>query len=134
MVPIEKMDSCEFDELVERALAKVPRRFRVRMKNLAVVVEPEPSKSHLRRLGGSRGSSLLGLYEGRPLTERSVSDGFVLPDRITLFQGPHERLARDLDHLREMIEDTVWHEVAHYFGMDERQVRAAESRRVKRSF
>jgi len=128
------MDSRAFDELVERALAKVPRRFRARMRNLAVVVEREPSKSQLRRLGGSRGSSLLGLYEGRPLTERSVSDGFVLPDRITLFQGPHERLARDLDHLREMIEDTVWHEVAHYFGMDERQVRAAESRRVKRSF
>jgi predicted Zn-dependent protease with MMP-like domain len=128
------MDSRAFDELVERALAKLPRRFRARMRNLAVVVESEPSKSQLRRMGGSRGSTLLGLYEGRPLTERSVSDGFVLPDRITLFQGPHERLARDLDHLREMIEDTVWHEVAHYFGMDERQVRAAESRRVKRSF
>jgi len=126
------MDPREFDEMVEQALAKVPRRFRARMVNLAMVVEREPSKSQLGRLGSSLGSSLLGLYEGRPLTERSVSDGFVLPDRITIFQGPHERLARDLDHLRQMVEDTVWHEVAHYFGMDERQVRAAESRRVKR--
>jgi len=128
------MDAREFDELVERALAKLPRRFRARMRNLAMVVESEPSKSQLRKLGGSRRSTLLGLYEGRPLTERSVSDGFMLPDRITIFQGPHERLARNPDHLREMVEDTVWHEVAHYFGMDERRVRAAESRRIKRSF
>lgn len=126
------MDAREFDELVERALAKVPKRFRARMRNLAMVVENEPSKSQLRKLGGSPGTTLLGLYEGRPLTERSVSDGFALPDRITLFQGPHERLARSPDHLRELVEDTVWHEVAHYFGMDERQVRAAEHRRLTR--
>ena len=126
------MDPREFDELVERALAKVPRRFRARMQNVAIVVESEPSNSQLGRLGGSRGTTLLGLYEGRPLTQRSVSDSFTLPDRITLFQGPHERLARSPDHLREMVEDTVWHEVAHYFGMDERQVRSAERRRLKR--
>src|SRR5213595_2790894 len=82
-------------------LAKVPRRFRARMLNVAMVVESEPSKRQLRKLGGSPRTSLLGLYEGRPLTERSVSDGFLMPDRITIFQGPHERLARDLDHLRE---------------------------------
>jgi predicted Zn-dependent protease with MMP-like domain len=124
------MNPREFDELVERALAKVPRRFRARMRNLAIVVETEPSEGQLHKLGGSRGTTLLGLYEGRPLTERSVSDGFTLPDRITLFQGPHERLARSPDQLRELVEDTVWHEVAHYFGMDERQVRAAERRRL----
>src|SRR5437773_31225 len=98
------MGAREFDALVEQALAKLPRRFRARMRNLAMVVESEPSKSQIRNLGGSPQSSLLGLYEGRPLTERSVSDGFVLPDRITIFQGPHERLARNLDHLREMVE------------------------------
>ena len=114
------MDPREFDELVERALAKVPRRFRARMRTLAIVVETEPSEGQLRKLGGPRGTTLLGLYEGRPLTERSVSDGFTLPDRITLFQGPHERLARSPDQLRELVEDTVWHEVAHYFGLDER--------------
>src|SRR5262249_35736734 len=92
-------------------------------------VESEPSRAQLARL---RGSTLLGLYEGRPLTVRSVSDGFVMPDRITIFQGPHERLARSPEHLRELVEDTLWHEVAHYFGMDERQVRTAESRRWKR--
>jgi predicted Zn-dependent protease with MMP-like domain len=121
------MTQKDFDEMVEQAYAKVPRRFRSRMRNVAVVVESEPSRRQLSRLGG--GGTLLGLYEGRPLTVRSVSDSFTLPDRITIFQGPHERLARSPEHLRQMVEDTVWHEVAHYFGMDERQVRAAESRR-----
>ena len=126
-----RMDPRAFDELVERALAKVPKRFRTRMRNVAIVVESEPSKRQLR---GSPQSTLLGLYEGRPLTVRSVSDSFVLPDRITIFQGPHERLARSPDHLQELVDDTVWHEVAHYFGMDEARVRSAERRRrvVKR--
>jgi predicted Zn-dependent protease with MMP-like domain len=72
---------------------------------------------------------LLGLYEGRPLTKRSVFESFAMPDRITIFQGPHERLARGPEHLAKLVEDTVWHEVAHYFGMNELQVRAAERRR-----
>jgi predicted Zn-dependent protease with MMP-like domain len=53
-----------------------------------------------------------------------------MPDRITIFQGPHERLARSPVHLEKLLEDTVWHEVAHYFGMDERTVRQAERRRA----
>lgn len=78
------------------------------------------------------GHTLLGLYEGRPLTERSVFQSFTMPDRISIFQGPHERLARGREHLAQLVEDTVWHEVAHYFGMDERQVRAAERRRKQK--
>jgi predicted Zn-dependent protease with MMP-like domain len=123
------MGSREFDELVEQAYTKIPRRFRTRMHNVAIVVEREPSPRQIRSLAGSTTSTLLGLYEGRPPTMRSVSDSFVMPDRITIFQGPHERLARSPDHLRELVEQTIWHEVAHYFGMDERQVRAAEYRR-----
>ena len=75
----------------------------------------------------------MGLYEGRPLTERSVFESFAMPDRITIFQGPHERLAKSPEDLPRLVADTVWHEVAHYFGMDELQVRAAEKkRRVRR--
>ena len=80
-----------------------------------------------------RGCTLLGLYQGRPLTQRGVSESFTMPDRITIFQGPHERLARGEAHLKQMVEDTVWHEVAHYFGMDEQQVRAAERKRGRRA-
>jgi predicted Zn-dependent protease with MMP-like domain len=123
------MSPQDFDRLVEGAYARIPARFRKRMKNIALVVEAEPSPLQLTRGRVPRGGTLLGLYEGRPLTARSVFDNFAMPDRITIFQGPHERLARGPEELAKMVEDTVWHEVAHYFGMDELQVRAAERRR-----
>jgi predicted Zn-dependent protease with MMP-like domain len=124
------MKAQEFDLLVERACAKIPRRFRRRLANLAFVVETEPSPEQLRVARVPPGQTLLGLYRGRPLTHRSVSDSFVMPDQIVIFQGPHERMARNLVHLEKMVEDTVWHEVAHYFGMDEARVRRAERRRA----
>ncbi|MGA9623198.1 MAG: metallopeptidase family protein [Bryobacteraceae bacterium] len=123
------MNPAEFDRLVAAAYARIPARFRKRMKNIAMVVEPEPAPAQLARGRVPRGSTLLGLYEGRPLTKRSVFESFAMPDRITIFQGPHERLAGSPEQLAKLVEDTVWHEVAHYFGMDELQVRAAERRR-----
>jgi len=118
-----------FDLLVEDAYAHIPGRFRRRLKNLALIVEPEPSPAQLARARVAPGNTLLGLYEGRPLTRRSVFDSFSMPDRITIFQGPHERLAQSPDHLARLVKDTVWHEVAHYFGMDELEVRTAERKR-----
>ncbi len=112
------MSPADFDKLVERALRAIPPRFRRRLRNVAFIVEDEPPVPNL-----------LGLYQGRPLIARSVSDSFTMPDRITIFQGPHERLTRDPRRLRKLVEDTVWHEVAHYFGMDEGEVRRAERRR-----
>jgi predicted Zn-dependent protease with MMP-like domain len=109
-----RMDPAEFDKLVERAMRSIPGRFRKRLKNLVFIVEPEPPVPNL-----------LGLYQGYPMTHRGVSDSFTLPDRITIFQGPHERVARSQRHLEELVEETVWHEVGHYFGMDEARVRRA---------
>lgn len=123
------MRSEEFDAIVERCYRRIPPRFRSRLENVAIVVEKEPGSDQLRSGRVPHGSTLLGLYEGRPLTRRHVSDGFVLPDKITIFQGPIERMARSDRDLEQIIYDTLWHEIAHYFGMDERQVRAAERRR-----
>jgi predicted Zn-dependent protease with MMP-like domain len=111
----------EFDRLVEECMEVIPRRFRGRLKNVVFLVEREPPRP-----------GLLGLYHGRPLTVRSVAESFALPDRITIYQGPHERMARDPADLRRLVEETVWHEVAHYFGLNEEQVRRAERRRVRR--
>jgi predicted Zn-dependent protease with MMP-like domain len=119
----------EFRRLVTMAYDVIPDYFRIRMENIAVVVEAEPSADQLARARVPRGGTLFGLYEGRPLTVRSVFDSFGMPDRITIFQGPHERAARSPEHLAKLVEDTMWHEVAHYFGMDEAQVRSAERRR-----
>ncbi len=127
------MTAHEFDKVVERAVASIPWRFRRRMANIAVIVEPEPSAAQLRAAGVRPGNTLLGLYRGRPLTKRSVSDGFVMPDQIVIFQRPHEEMARGPEHLEKLVEETVWHEVAHYFGMNEARVRRAEARRIGRT-
>ena len=119
----------EFDAVVERALKRIPRRFRRRLENVAIVVEREPSARQLAAGRVPRGDTLLGLYEGRPLPVRSVAEAFVMPDRITIFQGPLERMSRSFDDLERNVYETLWHEIAHFFGMDERQVRAAERRR-----
>lgn len=99
-------------------MAVIPPRFRRKLQNVAFIVEREPPRP-----------GLLGLYQGRPLPRRSVAESFAFPDRITLYQGPHERMARDRSDLLRLLRETIWHEVAHYFGMDERQVRLAERRR-----
>jgi predicted Zn-dependent protease with MMP-like domain len=126
------MTANEFDELVQGAYGRIPSQFRKRLQNVAMLVEAEPSPAQLAEAGVGPGGTLLGLYQGRPLPQRSVFESFAMPDRITIFQGPHERLAHSEAQLKQMVEDTVWHEVAHYFGMDERQVRAAERRRASR--
>jgi predicted Zn-dependent protease with MMP-like domain len=127
------MRTSDFDQIVEGALRTIPARFRSRMRNVAVVVEDEPAASQLNASGIAFGKTLLGLYEGRPLTHRSVFEPFHLPDRITVFQGPHERLARNREDLERLVEQTLWHEIAHHFGMNEREVRAAERlRRMRR--
>jgi len=123
------MDRGAFDRLVAEAYQKIPRRFRRRLHNVAILVEDEPAPAQLARNRVPRGGTLLGLYEGRPLTLRSVFEPFAMPDRITIFQGPHERLARGPEQLARLVEDTIWHEVAHHFGMDEARVRAAERAR-----
>jgi predicted Zn-dependent protease with MMP-like domain len=122
----------EFDRIVEQACKRIPARFRKRLDNVAVTVAMEPSTRQLARARVAPGCTLLGLYEGRPLTRRSVFEPWSMPDRITIFQGPHERMARSPEHLLELVSATVWHEIAHYFGMDEGQVRAAERRRRQR--
>lgn len=115
------MSPREFDQIVEEAFAVIAPRFRGRIRNVVFVVEPEPPQP-----------GLLGLYQGRPLTVRSVGESFQMPDRITIYQGPHERQSSSLADLKRLIAETIWHEVAHHFGLDERQVRRAEKRRSRR--
>lgn len=115
-----------FENLVADALASIPRRFRDAMKNIAIVVEDEPSRELLREMGIRPPGTLLGLYSGTPLTERGWDYGNRLPDRILLFQGPHEREAEDDDDLVVAIGETLIHEIGHYFGMSEEQIEAIE--------
>ena len=123
------MQRRDFERFVADAWKRIPRRFRDQVDNLAVVVEPEPTRAQLRQAGVPPSDTLLGLYQGVPLTQRGSWYQMVLPDKISLFQGPIEREARNSADLPRVVYETLWHELAHYFGMDEPQVRRAERRR-----
>jgi predicted Zn-dependent protease with MMP-like domain len=115
-----------FEQLVAGALATIPRRFRDAMKNLAIVVEDEPSREILEDMEVEPPDTLLGLYQGTPLTERSWDYGNSLPDRILLFQGPLERESEGEDDLVVTIAETLIHEIGHYFGLSEEQIEEIE--------
>ena len=122
------MNRDAFERLVADALASIPLEFRDAMRNLAIVVEDEPSPALLAQMEIEPPDTLLGLYQGTPLTERSWGFGNMLPDRILIFQGPHERDADDEDGMVTAIGETLIHEVGHYFGMDEEHIRSIEER------
>lgn len=123
------MDRDEFQTHVDDAWESIPESFRERFSNIAVFVQDEPSAEHLRTSGTPAGHTLLGLYQGVPLSRRGWSYHMALPDNVTLFQGPIERAAADLADIPRIIYETLWHELAHHLGMDEKEVRAAERRR-----
>lgn len=121
----------EFDALVEEALATIPERFRDALKNVAIVVEDEPTDEQLDSVDdGSmdEGDTLLGLYEGTPLTERQWDDGNRLPDKVTLFQGPIEDASEDNDDVVVAIGETLIHEIGHYFGLSEDEIQEIEEK------
>ncbi len=118
----------QFEEMVQRAVMDIPPRFAEHLANIAFRVDEEPSQEQLRA-GGllHRGGTLLGLYEGIPLPARGGA-GYsgVVPDVITIFKWPHQQIAGSLPELVAAVHQTVWHEVAHYFGLDHGQIRALE--------
>ena len=115
-----------FERCVADALATIPRRFRDAMSNIAIVVEDEPSADLLEEMEIEPPDTLFGLYQGTPLTERQWAFGNALPDRILIFQGPHEREAADDDDLIVSIGETLIHEIGHYFGMSEEEIEEVE--------
>jgi len=122
------MTRTKFRELVDEALAGIPARFREAMKNIAIVIEDEPTAEELEEVGIEPPDTLLGLYQGTPLTERQWAHGNVLPDKITLFQGPIEDSSEDEEDVVVAIGETLIHEVGHYFGLSEEEIEDIEER------
>jgi predicted Zn-dependent protease with MMP-like domain len=112
------MPSDEFDDLVRQALESLPEEFLRRMDNVDVVVEDRPSRDLLSDVGLGRHETLYGLYQGIALTERRAY-GDVLPDKITIFQGPIEDACDTPEDIVEQVRTTVVHEVAHHFGISD---------------
>ena len=122
------MDRAAFERLVVEATTLIPKRFRREMKNIAVVVEEEPSAALLAEMEIEPPDSLYGLYQGTPLTERSWGFGNSLPDKVTIFQLPIEEDCDDEDEIRAVIGETLIHEIGHYFGLSEEEIEEIEER------
>lgn len=120
-----KVSEEEFHELMEQAIEKIPEAFQKKIENLAFIVEPYPTESDLERLGLNSKYSLLGLYSGVPYTSRNTYYMGVTPDRIILFQNNIQAQCDSYEELKEKISEVVIHEIAHYFGMNEDEVRKA---------
>ena len=120
------MKRSEFKELVDEALESIPDRFQEAMKNIAIVIEDEPTPAQLAEVDVEPPDTLLGLYEGTPLTQRQWAHGNTLPDKITLFQAPIEEASDDEDDVVIAITETLIHEVGHYFGLSEEEIEAIE--------
>jgi predicted Zn-dependent protease with MMP-like domain len=122
------MARARFERLVEAALKTIPGRFRREIKNVAVIVEDEPSEELLEEMGIEPPDTLFGLYQGTPLTERNWAHGNQEPDRITIYQGPVEDACETEDEIITTIGETVIHEFGHYFGLSEEEIEEIERR------
>ena len=118
----------EFEALVAEALESIPRRFRDEMRNVAVVVEHEPTAELLEEMEIPAGDTLFGLYQGTPLPDRTWDYGNTLPDRIVIYQGPIEEACDNEDEVVVTIGETVIHEFGHYFGLSEEEIEEIEDR------
>ncbi len=119
MIEVNQQD---FEAIVTEAIDAIPKKYAEKMNNVGFVVEDEPSPEQRQKMHLVNGRTLYGLYEGVPLTQRGVGYNLVLPDKITVFKRPVEMLSNTLNELREQVRYTVWHEVAHHFGLGHEQI------------
>lgn len=115
----------QFQELINDALASMPKDRMEYVKNVAFLFEDEPTPEQREKLFLRGDQTLLGLYEGVPLTRRQGMYA-QLPDKITLFKLPLCMMANNLAELKEEVRHTMWHELAHYFGLDHTQIHEKE--------
>ena len=124
----------EFEKLVAEGFERLPQWVREKISNVALLVEDEPSAEVRKAEGLGNDETLLGYYHGIPLSARGEQYGVgpTMPDTITLYQVPIEQAAEeDATDVRDVVAETIWHEFAHHFGMDEHEVRHREGKRSK---
>ena len=108
----------EFDQLISRAMDELPQQYIKGLDNVAIVYADDPDEHQRLKAHLGEGGLLLGLYEGIPMTKRGAGYTFVLPDKITLFKNPILAVVRNEGQLFEQIKRTLWHEIAHFYGLD----------------
>ena len=121
------MDDTEFGKIIDQALVELPKEFKAKLENVAIVIADWPTTDQFKQVSGDHRGLLLGLYQGVPQTKRgSYGIGPTLPDKITIFKYPLLRISRSYKEATNNIKDTVIHEIAHHFGMSDEQILKAK--------
>ncbi len=123
-----KLSDEQFDALITRAMDELPQEYITGLDNVAIVMADEPTDEQKEKMKLREHTILLGLYEGIPLTQRGAGYTFVLPDKITLFKHSILRVVGNEEELFEQIKRTLWHEIAHYYGLDHDRIDELETR------
>ncbi len=121
----------KFEEIVREGIEAIPERFLKKLDNVDICIEEEPTSYQLEKMKTKKGFLIFGLYEGVPQTKRGHYSQ-VLPDKITIFKKPIEEVAKSEDEIKEVVKNTVWHEIAHHFGLNEQRVREIEKKRKRK--
>lgn len=117
-----------FESLVSAAIDAIPELYFKHLKNVAFIVEAEPSPEKRQQLNLHAGQLLFGLYEGVPLPQRGGMTAGLLPDKITVYQNQIEQVCDTFEEVRDKVKETIWHEVAHYYGLDHRRIYELEAK------
>lgn len=117
-----------FDALITKAMNELPQEYIKGLDNVAILYADDPDDYQKEQSHLHEHSILLGLYEGIPLTKRGTNYTFVLPDKITLFKNPILSVVNDEAELFEQIKRTLWHEIAHFYGLDHGHIDALEAK------
>jgi len=119
-------DDKEFEELVNKAIDAIPQLYQDYLNNVAITIADEPTSAQREQLKLRCNETLFGLYEGIPLTKRGAGYNLVIPDRITIFKLPMVATSNNEAELAEQVRHTVWHEIAHYYGLNHEQIHKLE--------
>ena len=128
-----KVTEEEFEELVAEAISSLPEKFKKKMENIAIAIEDLPSQELLREMKIKSPYGLLGLYRGVPYTRRGIWYRNVMPDKIIIFKKPIEVHCRNKEDIKESVRRVVIHEIGHYFGLGEADLRKIEREKYTNS-
>lgn len=108
----------QFDQIITRAMNELPQEYIKGLENVVIVQADNPTAEQLATMKIDNEHILLGLYEGVPLTQRGSGFSGMLPDKITMFKNSILAVVNDDRELLEQVKRTLWHEIAHYYGLN----------------
>lgn len=121
----------QFDQIISEVMDELPEQYIKRLNNVAIIYADEPTPQQREELKLRCDQTLFGLYQGVPLTKRGAGYNLVLPDKITIFKHPILNHSANLDDFKRQVKHTLWHEIAHFYGLDHDRIHMLENKQQK---